>query len=331
MLAISLIVIAGLLRGQSNPKCKAKRYQCSPEPLPSGTCLFIQDKQEKFNYVWPCSDPKTERCVFAGASFGVNGTCVRTTQSESLRPGSSCSWDGECASNSCTDGLCQGKMEGEFCESHEDCGTGLSCQNLSCQPQAEFDHSCISDFDCVNNCVCSRGLCAFYYSLQNGVPADNPVACESGYIADGSCAKGLVSRFLGQPCTGDSDCAYQNDKGEVVAFGVCQCGFNPGAFSYCPPATGDGEFRNLTNAVAYILASNAECHTLDRFGPCSQLNPEDIKDYQQKKMMFENYAELIMNDACVAKTLTYTYWQSVLAANLPAHALLLLAFFQILL
>ncbi len=65
--------------------------------------------------------------------------------------------------------------------------------------------------------------CAYYYSYDNGIPADNPSkkifyfkwyiinkieACASGYVKDGYCKEGPISRekIKPKPCEKDEDC-----------------------------------------------------------------------------------------------------------------------------
>lgn len=75
------------------------------------------------------------------------------------------------------------------------------------------------------------GLCAYYYKFDDGVPADNPRVCKSGYIGeDGNCEPGLRSKHPGNPCSFDIDCEYINVNDTVVKTGTCTCGFNAGKY-----------------------------------------------------------------------------------------------------
>ena len=154
-----------------------------------------------------------------------------------------------------------------------------------------------SDYDCVNNCVCNLGKCAFYYSFDVGAEADNPTVCQSGYIGqEGTCQPGLRSKHPGNPCSSDLDCEYIDHNDKVVKTGSCTCGYNSGmfcasipssnkfigSFSYCPLETGDDEFYDMTRSIKFLTQTNKLCHTLRRFGPCSELYDTDYNDYNFK-------------------------------------------------
>jgi len=215
---------------QNNPICKAKRYQCEVDPIPDGACVYIADAQEKYYFIRACSGEKSY-CPYDNAKYGSPAMCekpvVKTVQS--ALPFDACSKDEECLSLRCQSGKCKGRLVTETCKSHAECDAGLFCDITAlCVQQMEFDQFCRSDEECVNNCVCNNKKCAFYYTFADGSEADNPKACESGYIVDGKCSAGLKTKNHGQPCTVDEDCQFIDSSGVVKKYGNCTCGFNAG-------------------------------------------------------------------------------------------------------
>ncbi len=132
----------------------------------------------------------------------------------------------------------------------------------------------------MNNCACNNKRCAFYYSIENGVKADNPVTCKSGYISEENCSQGPISLNKGQPCSSDDECIFVNEEGEVIEEKSCECGFNGSAFSYCPLSYGDPEFEELQRALQFVIVNNFFCHTLRRFGPCEYIEDEEVRNFQ---------------------------------------------------
>jgi len=319
---LATTILLQTIRSQSNPECQAKRFLCSPTPLENSTCLFIADEQEKWNYLQPCNQTGYY-CPYETASYGKNATCQPVNSTESKYPGESCAKADDCLSKNCTASICYGAKKGDSCQIHADCDSGFFCfkekqkENLklngtingTCESQKEFDQSCTEDYECVNNCACSMNRCAFYYSALNGIPADNPYVCESGYIKDGKCGAGLISKNKGQPCSMDEDCEFVDSENKVIGTGKCECGYNAGAFSYCALGTGDSEFSDMLRAFKYITVNNYYCHTNRRFGPCPYIYEEDYQDFMKAKTKFEKAPVLIMNDICTAKNINYFYWK----------------------
>jgi len=66
--------------------------------------------------------------------------------------------------------------------------------------------------------VCNNAKCTFYYSLENGLQANNPRACLSGYInrTNSSCSDGPVSEIKGKPCDTDEDCLLIGVDGHIA-------------------------------------------------------------------------------------------------------------------
>ena len=309
MIIILVLMFIIPLKGQSNPECKAKRYQCAKETLEPNICAFVEDAQEKFNYLQVCPED-TPHCPYQTAKYGLNAKCTSQTASKELIPGDECKDNDECLSGKCEDQICKGKSETEDCEHHSDCDPGNFCNEENvCEPLREFDQACVETYQCVNNCTCNNNKCTFYYSVGIGVLADTADACFSGYLKDGKCENALQSRFHGQPCTYDEDCQYINDDQEVIEHGICTCGFNAGAFSYCPLAQGDPEFLAYLRAFQFILLGNIECHTLRRFGPCKYIESAIYREYLMALKLYVDFPKLMMNDDCIAKIINWDYWK----------------------
>lgn len=226
-----LTMLVGELQPQNNPVCKAKRYQCEKDPLPEGACVQISDAQEKYYYIKSCTGEKSY-CPYNNATYGSPAMCQKpeTVTKDPLLPYDECTQDSECLSLVCLNGRCKGKDLNEACKVHTDCDVGYYCDFLGvCLAQQQFDQNCTQDEQCVNNCLCNNKKCAFYYTFADGTDATNPQACESGYIENGKCTKGLRTKNPGQPCSSDEDCMFIDGDGKVKKYGNCTCGFNAGS------------------------------------------------------------------------------------------------------
>lgn len=316
MITLGLIlVLLRLAVSQSNPACKAKRYRCATQPLKDGACMYVDDAQGKFNYLQKCPEDKPY-CPYEDAKFSFDAMCTTNNTIELFLPGDACQKNEDCLYASCIDSVCKGKLLGVECENHNDCDPGLYCsEEGKCENQKEFDNYCADTYECVNNCTCNMNRCTFYYSVKSGLGADNSAACLSGYLEEGYCADALLSRFHGQPCTYDNDCQYVDSEGISKKTGTCICGFNAGAFSYCPLTQGDAEFLAYLRAFQFILLSNVDCHTLRRFGPCLNIEDAVYKDYTQALKLYNDFPKLMMNDECIAKNINWDYWKGYLSGT----------------
>lgn len=73
--------------------------------------------------------------------------------------------------------------------------------------------------------------------------------------------------------------------------------------------TGDQEFKDMTRALRFLTARNYGCHTLRRFGPCSNLYDDEYNDYHFKKNRLAMSPIVIGNDKCIARVYTWDYWK----------------------
>lgn len=105
---------------------------------------------------------------------------------------------------------------------------------------------------------------------------------------------------------------------------------DPGSYSYCNLESGDQEFKDMTRALRFLTARNFGCHTLRRFGPCSNLYEDEYNDYHFKLKRLTMSPYVIGNDECVARVYTWEYWKfflsghrlsAVIAAIMVAHFL----------
>ena len=314
---ILLLFFFTKINTQSNPICKAKRYLCSKEILNENTCVHVKDIQEKYNYIQPCKNEDKPYCPFEKAKYGKDALCEKKIEIEKKIAGDKCVKDIDCLSKLCKQSRCIGSNKSENCEKNEDCNPGLFCSKQKiCINQKEFDQPCQNTYECLNNCACNNNKCAFYYSIENGVFSNNADTCKSGFIKDKKCENGPISKFKGQPCSSDDECNYVNFNDEIIMKKKCQCGFNGGAFSYCPLSQGDSEFLEMKRSVLFIIASNFFCHTLRRFGPCEFIRNEEIKEFLIKKEKYDNFPKLVMNDVCVGKTINWSYWKYFLKTDI---------------
>lgn len=294
-----------------NPDCKAKRYLCDYDGINQNeVCVNITEEQEKYHILSRCNTTTKTYCDSASATYDSPVYCTSSSDGELAYPYEDCEYDSECYSGSCVSGECVGLSENEYCSTHLDCDNLLYCaENNTCLSQKNFGDDCSSTYECVNNCVCNNGQCAFYYSIDVGNSADNEEACGSGYIDDGYCAWAPSSLIKGDPCSSDGDCVFVDSSGTNHSLGVCTCGYNGAALAYCTLAQGDSEFETLLDAAQYIMQRNINCHTLKRFGPCKDIYDDEYLDYWRAKMYYEMYPEVQFNDICVKEIYTWDYWK----------------------
>jgi len=272
-------------------------------------CMFINETKNKLHLIKPCSDPDFPVCDYSTVAFGTPAYCVPKEAPQKTLAGESCSTNDDCYSGRCVSRICQGNAWNTTCATDNDCGVGLFCSwEGRCANQQLFGQNCTRDFDCTNNCACNKGTCVYYYSFDNFLEADNPVACASGYIENGQCYPALTSRYKGRPCTNDDECVAYNHKGELVQYGECQCGYNGGGFTYCTLAEGDPEFSQMKDKFAFIVARGFYCHTRLRFGPCNQLYDDEYREYQVAIRYFREYPQLIFNDPCIKRSINTEFW-----------------------
>ena len=94
-----------------------------------------------------------------------------------------------------------------------------------------------------------------------------------------------------------------------------------GAYSYCNLETGDQEFKDMTRALRFLTATNYGCHTLRRFGPCTQLYDDEYNDYHFKLQRLTMSPYIIGNDDCIARVYTWDYWKYFLGSSIPGISL----------
>lgn len=289
-------------------------------------CMFINDTKNKLHLIKPCTNPAKPICDYSAIASGSPAYCVAdTTPVELTLPGEYCSKNAHCLSNSCRGGVCKGRALNALCDSDKQCDVGMFCSKTYgvCTAQQLFGSNCTRDNECTNNCACNKQKCVYYYSFDNFLEADNPLACESGYVKDGKCYPALVSRYKGRTCATDDDCEAYNYKRELVQYGECQCGYNGGGFTYCTLAEGDPEFQQMKDKFAFIVARGFYCHTSLRFGPCKELYDDEYRDYQVAIRYFKQYPQLVFNDACIKSTINSEFWDFLGAGKIEVHTLLL--------
>ncbi|CAD8090466.1 unnamed protein product [Paramecium primaurelia] len=290
----------------ANTKCGGKRYKCGEENQ-NNVCVNVSEYRGKVHELTPCSDDKI--CLWQDAVFQKPVYCTDKPTKDKILPGEGCSGDSDCLSNSCKSGVCLGLKLNQQCAGHQYCDVGYYCDTY-CKQQVQFEQSCQNDYQCTNNCVCNLGKCAYYYSLENNIKADNPKACYYGYINpnNGTCQNGPHSLTKSKPCETDTDCILLDSDQKLYGYSECQCGFNAGGFSYCSLAEGDPEYLKILELFQWLLQVNQYCHTILRYGPCSSLYLDEYIDYQKAVKFYELQSQIMFNDECIQKIYTDEYW-----------------------
>jgi len=151
------------------------------------------------------SQPSSELCaVTAGASGTIGNANVTNVQvscvmapacSPTCAAGTACSTGGECASGTCTSGLCTAMcapacVDGVACSQNSDCAsmvcTGDVCAAPSCSPSCGLGKACGATSDCATR-VCTDGLCAACSPMcVTGAACTSDVNCASGVCRVGN-------------------------------------------------------------------------------------------------------------------------------------------------
>ena len=98
------------------------------------------------------------------------------------------------------------------------CGNSSSCEQL-CDERSM--NTCSHLDECAYGFVCNNSICISTFTIPDGSPADNKVACVSGRILDGICQSTVktYSETLPKQCETDKDCVASDQKTQ----GKCIC------------------------------------------------------------------------------------------------------------
>lgn len=156
----------------------------------------------KTTYVKSC--PKGKFCrqtYFEDSDDGIDdegtqlqeiGICVKPLK---LRDeGDKCEADGECRWGLCKENKCTATADGGNCRDHKECSGISYCKGIDsktglgvCAALVPAGGECVTSLkseDCAWGSVCNKNKCVELYSLDDGTPADNGMACKGGEIAD---------------------------------------------------------------------------------------------------------------------------------------------------
>jgi hypothetical protein len=123
-----------------------------------------------------------------------------------------------------------------LCNSTSDCASELFCASV-CTNSSYCEQFCIersmytcSHIDeCIYGNVCNNSMCISAFTIPDGQPADNKLACISGIISEGICQSPITTDGVIMPkkCENDKDCLASDKKTE----GKCIC--LPEVGNYC--------------------------------------------------------------------------------------------------
>ena len=305
--------------------------------------------------IYQCGNLEGEMCISQGVNFNFTvqncnetAVCTPSQQSNSYcvsevppekYPGDYCYEDGDCTSENCTNYICQGRAENANCTNVYDCNPGLQCapETLTCQPQLTQGLPCASDFQCLNNMICSlyggsTTNCTEYLSVPNGgivTRVDNAftglsLACASGFAVETEngykcTAAPKVKGSIPQYCDMGSPCSDTTGKYSVP----CQCGVNTEANAFCALFPGDAPVLTALNNLQLVLAENAQCNTYSRlsFNCFAAQGPTNLQNYYNfagnfSLIMGNTFATVTGSDECLqAIYASDYYYQTQALAN----------------
>lgn len=309
-------------------------YTCKPPTMKFDniTCIYPHLLYSTY-YLFPCPSsfpycpPKTFSLV--------NVTCSAIPPKATLSsyPGEPCNINSDCLFGTCLSGVCFGANNGETCTSSSQCNPGSRCQNNICTDLIPIGKiGCTTDYDCVPSAGCMKNssatYCAPYFSVPSGDRVTSCIkASQGGYsnlcktgvclvtnskTSMGQCSDAPKS-FKPQPqeCLSNNDCqGFTNDFNYT---GICTCGINPYATSYCQPFMGDLIGVNYLNAYKKFLLKNyvIQCNTMRRFSSeCWSLfaTKTEMLALAKNKFLYENYPLLQNNDVCIQEVYFASYY-----------------------
>ncbi len=146
---------------------------------------------------------------FPGSERGLSGVC--------------CNGNGQCCSNNCVNGVCDGAVPPE-CEGDGDCGACQECEGGEC---VDLSNCCTSDADCGGCQECEGGLCV---DLTCGpcetcgnhtcTPIEDCCASDDDCGACQECEGGFCVD-LSECCESDADCGSCEFCDSGTCHGAC--------------------------------------------------------------------------------------------------------------
>jgi hypothetical protein len=114
------------------------------------------------------------------------------------------------------------RQEGEACDYHSDCASGLSCQGPSpytCAPVTDQYGACDHDEDCEIDLHCVHGLCGYLASELQPCTFDED--CEDGLMCSYSDEACYLPVPAGYACASSSECAVGTSCDLTLAIPRC--------------------------------------------------------------------------------------------------------------
>jgi hypothetical protein len=225
-------------------KCDIKK--CATKHLDEGVCVTPTLDQTKNITIFEINVnncPEGKICPYV--SDGTKDLQCNTRPIQYFRfDGQVCTNNTHCASNDCSSGKCLGKPESSPCNQNSECRVGFFCgtKDLSsgvrnCLPQREFNATCESDEDCLNNMGCVNNKCVEYFSQPVGtyIKEAGWRVCQTGKVYDGYCiSMKLVSQT--DECKGEQAFCKYNAEGLPDKKSIdlrCQCSYAYSDKNFC--------------------------------------------------------------------------------------------------
>ena len=324
------------------------KYSCDTD-LATGTCAKASGKFSDATRavgVKACEDKKY--CPFVPKEF-ENDTADKTdlckdipTTTQKLLPGEDeCTKDSDCkdvtwydkdakesTTGKCdtTTKKCLGSEAGIKCLNNESCTAGNYCNSeKKCATQVESGKACVETYDCKNNLICSKKLCADAYSLKVGDSLADIDALGKAF----ACSTGLYDPIATEPkclekryklkdgtnvgynglvqCDVETKCTYQKfDSSATDAKQVgadeemdCVCGYNANGKGFCPYSQNEAD-KTLKGISLIKERLNNTRHTVNR-----SLGPKTVTE-EQRCFTVSNGVNYIDAPQCVVDAAGYT-------------------------
>lgn len=325
------------LLNYSNQQSKnCKKYICSD--LPNNLCL---DTNLDTNTITGkiCDEEENKICPLLDFYNSGNSTCIENPNKDILKqfPGGPCKNPDECFSQNCTQNICIGKANDDFCESNDECNFNKSCYLLdgktskTCNDLKKNGEKCLNDYECKTSSGCFNSHCTSYFSLQNeadvsSISFRNMYSfCKSGYSYKGFCqtlinlnAKNETTDEL-VSCNEENKCFYKlsNSTNIITLDNVCEnCSKSKDGKIYCPVFGGNKFYKRYIDYMNKTLNDPliyGVCNTNERKGICNfhKKNKNEFKEfiqtintYQMRQRDFQTFAN---SDDCILKIFNTNY------------------------
>jgi hypothetical protein len=286
-------------------------YSCGS--LKDGQCSFKNATDTYTSFVF--QQCKAGQYCPYNQLIGDDSSCLVTPKPK-YYPGSNCTDNTDCLSNSCEGAICKGTANGEKCVKKDECLIGSACLKngtettspFICQAQLTEGKTCECDLDCQNHLGCSsNGNCTKYFSLVDGTNSTSANLCESGFMHNGICKTLTNVNPIDATC--DADCLYTDKaKNNVTLADSCKCGYNKDDKKYCTLGSSHDYYKNYVSYFKKLLVDTKDCHTAERASPiCLERLRKDkslafrktVQSFGNNQVFAKNFPILANADSCV--------------------------------